>query len=370
MASSNTNIVLSILKKSWTWCIIAPFLASCFYFYIIATDRYVGEAKVIVKQADNGSVGEFDLPLFGSSVSSERQDAYLVREYILSLDMLHDLDKELALRDHYQSKDADIISRLWTSESKEAFLKYYRKHLQIDYDDLSGVLTIRAQAFNPQYAQKIVQTLLKHSEEYINQISHRLANEQVVFVEQEIERAADHLKKSKQNILAFQEEYRLFSPEQESGAKLQVVNELDAELTRSRAELNNLQSYMNESSAEILALKARIGALENQLAIERKKLVGTDNDDFSEINARYAELHLDLEFATDLYKTSLISLEQARVEAYKKLKHLVIVDSPSLAEEAEYPRKLYNIISILVISSLLYGAARIIIATILEHRDV
>ena len=43
-----------------------------------------------------------------------------------------------------------------------------------------------------------------------------------------------------------------------------------------------------------------------------------------------------------------MSLEQARIEAYRKLKYLVVVDSPSLAEEAEFPKRLYNIVSILV----------------------
>ena len=104
--------------------------------------------------------------------------------------------------------------------------------------------------------------------------------------------------------------------------------------------------------------------------IERSKLVGDKSNNFSEVNAKHADLLLDLGFATDLYKGSLLSLEQARIEAYRKLKYLVVVDSPSLAEEAEFPHRLYNIMSTLVILSLLYGAMKIIWATIREHRDV
>ena len=361
---------INLLRRSWFWCVLLPFLLCSCYFGLIASDRYVGEAKVIVKQADNNNQGDFGIALLGVGMSSGKQDAQLVRQFVLSLDMLHQMDKLLSLRDHYQSKDADILSRLWEGESQEDFLAYYRKHITVNYDELSGILTIRAEAFTPEFAQKIVKAVLQRSEQYINQIGYQLATEQVNFVKNELDRATQHLRKSKQQILEFQEEYQLFSPEQESGAKLTMVNELEAEITRHKAELNNLRSYMNDTAADIVALKAKIGSLEHQLLIERSKLVGDKSNNFGEVNAKHADLLLDLGFATDLYKASLMSLEQARIEAYRKLKYLVVVDSPSLAEEAEFPHRIYNLVSILVVLSLLYGAMKITWATIQEHRDV
>ncbi|WP_136808919.1 sugar transporter [Desulfosediminicola flagellatus] len=365
-----TKFYTKFWKHSLGWCVIFPFLTCCCYYGFIASDRYVGESKVIIKQADTSSSSSFDIPLLGSGTSADMKDTQLIREFILSRDMLHHLDTTIALRKHYQSKEADILSRLWENDSQEAFLKFYRKHLTVDYDDVSGVLSIRAQAFHPDFAQQIVKIVQKHSEEYINQIGHRLANEQVNFVQTELERASKHLRQSKQHIRLFQEQYQLFSPEQESGAKLKVVNELEAELTRQRAAINNLRSYMNDSAADVMALNAQITALETQLAVERKKLVGTGNSNFSGINSQYAELLLDLEFATDLYKASLMSLEQARIEAYRKLKHLVVVDSPSLAEEAEFPKRFFNLTNILAVLLVFYGFCKITIATIREHRDV
>ena len=362
--------MLKLWKHSWFWLVVLPVALACVYYGVVASDRYIGNAKVIVKQADNGNSHDIDIPIIGAGASVGMQDARLVREFILSLDMLHYLDEVLDLRSHYESRDADVLSRLWEDESQEGFLKYYRNHLTVVYDEQSSVLTISAQAFTPIFAQRIVQTLLDRSEEYINQISHRLAQEQVRFVENELERASEHLRQSKKAVLEFQEQYELFSPTEEGGAKLQMVNELEAELTRLKAELNNLRSFMNETAADILALKAKIGAVEQQLTVERKKLVGEGGVNFGDVTARYADLQLDLEFATDIYKASLVSLEQARIEAYRKLKHLVVVDSPSLAEEPELPTRMYNLASILVVLLLVYGVFKIILATIREHQDV
>ena len=62
-------------------------------------------------------------------------------------------------------------------------------------------------------------------------------------------------------------------------------------------------------------------------------------------------------------------MEQARVEAYRKLKHLLVVSQPSQAEEAEYPRRLYNLATIGVLLCLFYGLVVMGLATLREHQD-
>ncbi len=358
-------------KKPWVRFILLPFALAAIYYGLIASDRYVSETQILVKQASGSQTGDMPLALMGAQFAPGMQDAQLVRTYVQSLDMLRYLDETLAIREHYSSHDADLLSRLWESQSQEQFLKYYRKHLEIRYDELSGVLTLRIQAWDPDYAQQLMQAILNRSEKYINQIGHRLASEQVGFAQGELERAQDLLLTGKQDILSFQDEHKLFSPEQEGVARLQMVNELEADLTRQKAELKSLRSYLSDSSAEVVAQANLIRALEAQLSDERRKLVGSNQSvNLNEVNSAYANLQMNLEFATDMYRTSLVSLEQARIEAYRKLKHLVVVDSPSLAESAEYPRRIYNLVTILAVLSLLFGAGRIIAATIREHKDL
>lgn len=357
-------------KHSFIWSVVLPFLIICAYYGFYATDRYVSEAKIIVKKADSSHGNDFGLSLLGAGMNSGLQDSQLVREYILSLDMLKYLDEELNLRSHYESRNVDVLSRLWASESQEGFLEYYRKRMEVKLDETSGIITLRAQAFTPEFAKEIISKSVLKSESFINKISQTLAKYQLEFVKGELNRASEHLKMSKQAILAFQDQYLLFSPEAESGAKLELVNKMEAEISQSRAELNNLLSYMNDSASDVITLRTKISALESQLQIERAKLVNSNQQSFSDVNARYAELKLEMEFATDIYKSSLLGLEQARVEVYRKLKHLVIVDSSSLPEDAVYPRRIYNIVNALTILLLSYGTLRIIFATIREHRDV
>jgi len=91
----------------------------------------------------------------------------LLRSYLLSVDMLNRLDKALGLRAHYSDSRRDLLSRLWSADiSQEWFYRYFLSRVSVEYDDYSGVLVVRAQAYDPQTAHAIVSMLLEEGERY------------------------------------------------------------------------------------------------------------------------------------------------------------------------------------------------------------
>lgn len=150
---------------------------------------------------------------------------------------------------------------------------------------------------------------------------------------------------------------------------MSVVSQIEGELASQQAQLKQLQSYMKDTAPAVISVKARVVALTEQLAQEKARLTGTDQDAMNEVTARYMDVQTQATLAADLYKSGLISLEQARVEAYRKLKHLLVVSQPSLAQEAEYPRRLYNLATIGVLLCLMYGLIVMGLATLREHQD-
>ncbi|MFQ1947456.1 sugar transporter [Aeromonas veronii] len=361
----------SLKLGSFLW-VLACFAMAAFYLGGVASDRYVSRAEIIIKQADQIKMLPDALSMLGLG-GNNHQDALLIQEYFKSWDLLARLDKELDLKAHYQSRDADYFSRLSTDVSREEFLEYYRNHLMLRLDDLSGVLTIELQAFEPGYGQQVVTLMLKEAERFINTLGHQVALEQLTFVEQEVNRAHQRLQDEKTKVLAFQNSHQLISPESTSSARLGVVSQIEAELVSKQAELKQLSSYMKASAPAVISVQSHIDALSGQLEQERAKLtdvtMGTDKEAMNEVTARYLDLQTQATLAADIYKTGLISLEQARVEAYRKLKHLLVVTQPTLAEEAEYPRRLYNLVTVAVLLCLFYGLIIMGLATLREHQD-
>lgn len=365
----------SLKLGSFLWVVLC-FVVASLYFGGIASDRYVSRSDIIIKQADQIKMLPDALSMLGLG-GSNHQDVLLVQDYLRSWDLLAKLDRELALKEHYQSHNADFFSRLSGAATREEFLEYYRDHLTLRLDELSGVLTIELQAFDPVYGQQVVSLMLKEAEGFINKLGHQVAMDQLAFVEQEVNRSHQRLQAEKAKVLAFQNSHQLISPESTSTARLGVVSEIEAELVRQQAELKQLHSYMKESAPAVVSVQARVNALGKQLLQEKAKLTtnGTGAskqvgpEAMNEITAQYMDLQTQATLAADLYKTGLISLEQTRVEAYRKLKHLLVVTRPTLAEEAEYPRRLYNLTTVGVLLCLFYGLVIMGLATLREHQD-
>ncbi|QGW15583.1 MULTISPECIES: sugar transporter [Leclercia] len=357
----------SLKLGSFQW-VLACFAIAVIYFGLIASDRYVSRAELVVKQADQIKMLPDALSMLGLG-GNNHQDALLIQDYLKSADLLNKLDKQLGLKAHYQSHKVDYFSRLSSDTSQEEFLNYYREHLTLRLDDISGVLTIELQAFEPAYGQRVVGLMLKESEAFINKLGHQVAVEQLAFVEKEVDRAYQRLQAEKAKVLEFQNTHHLISPESSSTARMGVVSQIEGQLAQQQAQLKQLQSYMKETAPAVVSVQARIDALTQQLAQEQSRLTGANKNSMNEVTASYMDVQTQATLAADLYKTGLISLEQARIEAYRKLKHLLIISQPSMAEDAEYPRRLYNLATIGVLLCLLYGLVVMGVATLREHQD-
>ncbi len=357
----------SLKLGSFLW-VVGIFCIALLYFGVLVSDRYVSRADVLVKQADQIKMLPEALSILGVGGSSH-QDVLLIQDYLQSWDLLSTLDRELDLKEHYQSHQADFFSRLSGDASREDFIEYYRKHLTLHLDDLSGVLTIELQTFDPDYSQRVVTLMLKESEQFINRLGHKMALDQLAFVEKEADRAYQRVQTEKNKVLAFQNSHQLLSPESTSSAQVGVINQIEAELVRQQTELKRLKSYMKSTAPQVIAVETSVNALKKQLQQEQGKLTGVDKDAMNEITASYQEVQSRASLAADFYKTSLISLEQARVEAYRKIKHLLIISQPTLADTAEYPRRLYNLATVGVLLCLFYCLVVMGLATLREHQD-
>ncbi len=365
--------IAGFLKSQRPYFWVLVIWGICFLYYmLVASDRYAPEAKVYVKSVKEQSGGEFNALSMLTGTSSSTSDMALLQNYLRSHDLLMILDERLDLRGHYSSDMADFLSGLWPGSSEEDFLDYYRKHIMLELDPLSGILSVRAQGFSREFSLALTKEMLVEGEAFINKVGQDIAVQEIKFVEHELERAKTDVQLAQRELLAFQSKYQTLSPKAEGQAFQQVMTSLRSRLVGLRAEEKVLMSYLNENAAEVVAVRARIEAIEEQLASEQGKLTlnSPDEKTIGEVNMDYQELELKLKFATEIYKVAFATLEKTKVDAYRKLKHLVVVQAPTMPEEASFPRRGYILLTIFVVLTLGYGIAALVVATVREHRDV
>jgi capsular polysaccharide transport system permease protein len=353
------------------WIIVVPLGLALIYLTLIAADRYVSEAKISVKDSGDmtasAATGIATL-LTGANPTSREETLYLM-EYIHSLDMLNHLESKLNLRAAYGDEKIDLAYRLWGSTSQEWFLRYYRNRVEVVFDELTGLLTVRVQGFEPEFAQAINREILGQSERFINEISHRLAREQLAFAEGELRQAADRMQAAKGRLLSFQNKHGLFDPlvQAQAGAGLGV--QLAAEIARKEAELTAMLGYLQDTAPQVVMRRNEIAALKSQARIEQQKVASGGGQRLNTLAAQFQSLTLEAVFAEEAYKAALAAVEATRIESGRKIKSLVVIQSPSKPEIAEYPQRLYILATLLVALTLLYGIVRLAIATVKDHQD-
>ncbi|WP_439098032.1 capsule biosynthesis protein [Campylobacter devanensis] len=341
-----------------------------FYYTFIAADRYVSNVSLSVKSTDGGSpISLSGIESLVGVASSSTEDIKLLQEYIKSFDMLQKLDEKINLRSLYEKQKLDLFFRIYSSTSKESYLKYYRDRIHILFDDATGLLNVAVEGFSPEDARNISAAILEECERFINEISHNIAREQLRFAQGELESAKQKYKDAKNELLAFQNEYGVFDPQSLAKTKAGFITEIELQISKKETELNTMRSYLNDNAPEIAALKAELRAHKEQLEKERRKVASnTSQDKLNDVVAQFEALYLNLSFAEDVYKTAITAVETTRIEIGRKAKQVVVIQSPYVPDSAAYPNKMYNIITIFVILTLIFGVVRLVRAIIDEHR--
>lgn len=365
-ANKSSRLFISFHYSIW---LLLPISLVFVYLFFIATPQYQSISTLVVKQADdNGLATGSPMAMLGVD-TGQNKDAYLVQHYVLSNDMLKYLQQQLNLKQHYADTQADWLSALPTDATQEEILQYYLDKVQVEFDDVSGLLSISVKSFSAEFSQKMVAAMIKHAEQFINELGHKMAQDEVGFVEGELDRAHQKLVEQTEQLTQFQNEKQVFSTKQQSTAVMTSLAELNSLLINKQTELEALLSYMNQSAPEVVTLKNQITALKNQVANQQKRLVGKEQSALNELDIQYRNLTMQIEFSTDVYKAALLGLEKTRAEAHRKLKHLLVVAQPNLADEALYPRRLYWFITISILLMIMYSVVVMLIATVKEHKE-
>jgi capsular polysaccharide transport system permease protein len=356
------------LTRSFIIIVIIPFVLAVFYYLFFAADRYVSETIISVRQAKETSISSIGLAALVGVNPSSKEDTLYLKEYIHSLDMLKTLQNELNLREMYGKEKLDFLYRFYSFLPQEDFLEYYQNRVEIVYDDMSGLLRINTEAFTPEDAHNLSMLILKYSEAFVNELSHAVSRKQFEFTEAEFKKAKERFSKTKDTLLAFQNKYGIFNPIEQAQSRAGLVWEFEVQLTKKETELSAMRAYLQESAPQVVTIKNEIAALKDQIEKGVDRVTKKSDNASNTLAAEYQTLSIEASFSEELYKLSLQAIEQARIESTKQIKYLSVVQQPSTPESAKYPRKIYNIVTLLAILFLFYGITQLIKATIEDHK--
>jgi len=364
------SLLIEVRSRLLIITVVAISLLAIAYWGIFASDRYVSESHIVVQDSDLSSGQSVDIGGLLGGVGSSSKDQLMLSDYLLSVDMLQKLEEKLHLRKHYSQTEWDLFSRLWSADvSLEGFHSYYLSRVSVDYDGNSGILYVKAQAFTPEVAHAIGEMLVDEGQRHMNRMAHRLAQEQVRFLEKQVK--AMHMKdaEARQAVLRFQNEYGLVSPQGTAENIVGIVNGLEAKLSELSTQKGAMLSYMMPGSARVVELEHQIAAVRKQIRHERRRLTAPGGKTLNATVEAFQQLQMDATFTQEVYKTALAALVKGRIDAARTLKMVSILQTPTMPQYALMPERMYNATVFILVTLLFAGIFQLMVVIIRDHRD-
>ncbi|MFM0500982.1 chain-length determining protein [Paraburkholderia caffeinilytica] len=340
------------------------------YWAVIASDLYVSDATVIMQRTDQLNGPSIALPAAVAGAGPNSADQLLLREYLLSEDMLKKLDASLDLRSHYSDPHRDPISRMWFKHAPmEWFYKYWLSRIDVQYDDYSGVLRIKAQAYDPKISHAIVSLMVQDGEAHMNEMGHELAQSRVDFLSAQVASTHDRLLDATQAVVNFQNEKGLSAPQATAESINVLIDKLEEQKSAVQTQLASLPANLSPNQPTVVMLKANVNALTQQIAEKRAELTSPSRRTLNYTIEEFQRLQMQVTFSQDLYKTALSALEQGRMDAARTLKMVSVLQSPTTPVFPLEPERIYSLIVTILVALALIGVVKLTESIIRDHVD-
>jgi capsular polysaccharide transport system permease protein len=371
-ARRRSRLPFSDRRLPWGFLLVValPTLVALVYFLLVASPRYVSEARFIVRAGQQPTPSSMGLALQGVGLAPAQTDAFAVHDWMRSRDAVVELRDRARLEAVLGAPGADPFSR-WPrfgeGRSVEGLHRAYRRFVTVGYDSTTGISVLRVEAYRPEDARRLAESLLQGGERLVNRLNERAAADAVAEATRAVDEAEARLALASSRLTGFRNRQRFIDPQGAAEAGGQVIVALTTQLATLRADRAQLAAEAPQSP-QLPSLDGRIRALERQIAAERAKIAGAADSLAPQVSA-YEDLVLERQFADRQLAEATTALVEARQEARRQSLYLERVAGPLAADEATRPRRWRSILIVLLSSLLILGVGRLLVLGLREHRQ-
>lgn len=333
-----------IILATFVLLVLLPIIVTGAYLWGVAKDQYASTFAFSVRKEESQS----SLDIIGGITrlaGSATSDTDILYEFIRSQDQVASIDADLNLR--------AIWSRAWPDDPVFAFdpsgsiedlHAHWLRKVSLSYDSSTGIVTVRALAFDPLEAQAIAKAIFSDSTELINALSEEARADATRIAREERDLSFDRLREARQAMTSFRLRTQIVDIESDLQGQMGLLNTLQAQLAETMIELDLQRETAPAGDPRVRQAERRIEVIEERIAAERAKFgeggEGPGGEDYARIAAEFERLSVDREFAETTYRSALASYEAAVSSAQRQSRYLAVHIRPTLAERALYPQRL------------------------------
>ena len=353
-------------------CVGIPVLLASIYYGFFASNQYAAEFRFAVQDNTPASsaIPSSLTAVLGGGAGGVTNDNYIVTDYLLSRSAVDELEKRINVIGKYAKPTIDWWGRYDATKPIEKFVPYWQSMVAANFDQVTGLATVTIRAFSAQDALLIADTMVKLSEELVNQLAGRSQTDAVRFAQKEVERAQDRLKADRVKMTEFRSRVGVIDPT----TSVTVSN--STLVTTQRASLASLETqlatYVRQNLAPnspvVVTLKNQIKSVKEQLAATEADVGrGANGTSLSKIVGEYEQLNLQVQFAQAMVTSTMQALDQARANAAAQHLYITPYVRPSLPQSPQYPNRPLAVATVGLIAFALWAIGLLILRSIRER---
>ncbi|MEM6932821.1 MAG: hypothetical protein AAF526_04465 [Pseudomonadota bacterium] len=322
--------------------VILPTVAVATYLWERATPFYESVSTFTVQSADGGiagSSGGFVGKFLGGKEGGN--DPIAVQSFIMSRDVLQRLDEEQDFIAHYQNPSFDFWHRLDPDASFEDSFSHYERMVNVSFDPSEGVLDMTVRAATPEDSKRFSTAIISYAEEMVDRLSDRIREATLRDAQDSMSSAEARLETASLEQAKIRESLAIFSVEVEIQKEMQIISTMEVELEQLQGKLRNLLRVTSDDDPRVERITSQVETLEDQIAARQEKITGTEEDrqSLADRNTALQQAEFEVTTAMAIFTAAIEAHEAAKQDIVRQHRYLAQIVTPSLPDEARYPRK-------------------------------
>ncbi|WP_052200426.1 lipopolysaccharide biosynthesis protein [Terriglobus sp. TAA 43] len=230
-------------------------------------------------------------------------------------------------------------------------LKTLARHVQIQDDKKSDVITLVVEDHDPQRARDMAAAYLDGLNRLLNRTSTSSARQERIFVERRLVQARHDLEQAQLALSEFSSTHGTIDLKEQARAEVTSGAALQAQILVEESNISSMRQIYGDGNIRLRAAEARASALRAQLKrIEGSSapLADISTDSISDTPAPslrqlprlavpFADRYRDVQIQEKLFELLTEQFEMARISEAKDVPVLKVIDSPAVAEKKSFP---------------------------------
>lgn len=347
---------------------VLPVAAAAVYLFLIASDRYVAEAKFVIRSASSNGYESVASMVSSQGLSRATDETYAVNEYIMSRDAMDLLLAEKRFGYVLSRPEADFINRFpnfYSHNNKEEMFRVYKRMVSVYVDGGTGISNMEVVAFRAGDARDIATALLDYAEDLINRLNDRAHQDALGYANAIVERAQRDLSDIQTRLTAYRNSSGMVDTTRESASALDAIARMAAEVAQIEATIAQQQA-LTPSNPGISSLREKAQSYRDEVGREKLLIVGRGSSMATKLG-EFEQLVLEREIAAKALASAENNRVRTRQEAEQQHLYLQVIVAPNMSDQAKYPRRFLYFFATALTAFLVYASCRAFVDSAMEH---